>query len=141
MKKLVSRRQRVLRARHVQHSQAVVETMRARDEADAIASNARRLAKVRDELFRSQPMTDGATFAAHRELAARLESAGRQLDGALYDARRRIDEKEARRVVAHREREIAERLRDKAHQAHEDWMERRIAALPRYRRMQKGTAE
>jgi hypothetical protein len=54
MKGLVSRRQRVLRVRHVQHAMAVAETARARDEADGLARNIDRLNKVRGELFETE---------------------------------------------------------------------------------------
>lgn len=136
MSRLLARRGRLLRVRHVQHMLAVAETVQARDEAAQIEGNARRLALVREELFGRPGPTIGGTLAAHRELADRLERAGRQLDGALYDARRRVDEKDAQRIVADREREIAERLKDKARRAADDRAEARVAALPLYRRMQ-----
>ncbi len=94
MKGLVSRRQRVLRVRHVQHAMAVAETARARDEADGLARNIERLNKVRGELFETEGAATGASFAAMQELATRLEQAGRQLDGALYDARRKVEARE-----------------------------------------------
>jgi flagellar biosynthesis chaperone FliJ len=136
MKGLLDRRHRVVRVRHVQHAMAVAETVRAQDEANAIAHNAARISRVRAELFQSESLGTGASFAAYRELASRLEQAGRQLDGALYDARRKVDEKQGKTVEANREREIAERLKDRARAAHEDHLEARLAALPRYRRMQ-----
>jgi flagellar biosynthesis chaperone FliJ len=137
MKSLVNRRQRMLRVRHAQHAQSVAESMHARDAADEIAHNADRLKRVRSELFQTENLASGASFAAYRELATRLEQAGRQLDGALYDARRRVDEKEGLQVVASREREIAERLKDRARAAMDEAMEARIAALPRHRRIGK----
>lgn len=136
MKGLLDRRHRVVRVRHVQHALAVAETVRAQDEANAIAHNAERLTRVRSDLFLSENLATGASFAAYRELAGRLEQAGRQLDGALYDARRKLDEKQGKRVEANREREIAERLKDRARMARDEQVEARIAALPRYRRMQ-----
>jgi len=142
MSRLIASRKRLLRVRDVQHTQAVGALMQARDEASQIEDNARRVAEVREELFGGNGFTNGALLASRRELAGRLERAGRQLDGALYDANRRIDQRDAERVVADRDREIAERLRDKAHAAREAQREARLAALPRYRRMQnKGTDE
>lgn len=142
MSRLISSRKRLLRVRHVQHSQAVGALMSARDEASQIEDNARRIAAVREELFGDGGVINGAVLASKRELAARLERAGRQLDGALYDANRRIDQRDAERVVADRDREIAERLKDKAHAAREAQREARLAALPSYRRMQnKGIDE
>ena len=138
MKGLVGRRQRMLRVRHAQHALAVVETIQARDAADQIASNAERLRRVREELFQTDGSLLGGSFAAYRELAGRLETAGRQLDGALYDARRKADEKHGKQVEANREREIASRLKDKARADLEEMIEARIAALPRYRRNEKG---
>lgn len=142
MSRLIDSRKRLLRVRHVQHNQAATAVVRARDEVNQIADNARRVAKVRAELFDEDGLILGANFASQRELASRLERAGRQLDGALTDANRRVDERDAERVVANREREIAERLKDNAHAAREERRESRLAALPRYRRMQlKGTDE
>jgi hypothetical protein len=142
MSRLVARRGRLLRVRHVQHVLAVADAVQARDTAAQIESNALRLANVRSELFGTPGPTTGAVLASHRELAGRLEQAGRQLDGALYDAQRRIDQSDARRIAADREREIAERLKDKARRAADMRAEARIAALPLYRRLQsKGENE
>lgn len=136
MSRLVKKRARLLKVRHVQHMLAVAETSKARDEAAHIANNAGRLAEMRGELFGQRGATDGATLSAQRELAARLEQAGRQLDGALYDANRRIEQKQALAIAADREREIAERLRDKARRAADERIEARIAAIPLYKRIQ-----
>ena len=137
MKGLVSRRQRLLRVRHVQHSMAVADAARARDEADGLARNIDRLNKVRRELFETEGGASGASFAAMQELATRLEQAGRQLDGALYDARRKVEAKEGVTVAANREKEIATRLKDRARADLEAWRETKLAALPRYRRIQR----
>ena len=137
MKGLVNRRQRVLRVRAVQHSMAVADTARARDEANGIAHNLERLRKVRGELFGGEGIATGASFAAMQELATRLEQAIRQLDGALYDARRNVEAKEGLTVAANREKEIASRLKDRARADLEEWRENKLAALPRYRRMQR----
>ncbi len=136
MSRLIASRKRLLRVRHVQHSQAVSAVMTARDEASQIENNARRIAQVREELHDGEGVINGALLASKRELAGRLERAGRQLDGALYDANRRIDARDAERIVADRDREIAERLKDKANAAREAQREARLAALPSYRRMQ-----
>ncbi|PZU13256.1 MAG: hypothetical protein DI606_06195 [Sphingobium sp.] len=137
MKGLVGRRQRVLRVRHVQHAMAVAEAARARDEAAGIAHNIERLARVRSDLFGTQGLATGASFAAMQELATRLEQAGRQLDGALYDANRKVETKEGLTLAANREKEIATRLKDRARAELEEWRENKLAALPRYRRMQR----
>ena len=139
MKNLITRRQRMLRTRDVQHKQALAEAARARDAAQALEGNAERLRKVRAELFESESLTNGASFAGYRELAMRLETAGRQLDGAIYDARLKIDEKEGLRIAANREREIAERLKDRAIAALETYREMRLQATPRtVRKSMKG---
>lgn len=137
MRGLVGRRQRVLRVRHVQHAMAVAETARARDEADGLARNIVRLQKVRGELFETEGAANGASLAAMQELATRLEQAGRQLDGALYDARRKVEVQEGMTLAANREKEIATRLKDRARTNLEEWRENKLAALPRYRRMQR----
>lgn len=136
MSRLIDSRKRLLRVRGVQHRQAMAALTHARDEASQIASNAQRIAKVREELFGTPGATSGANLASKRELASRLERAGRQLDGALYDARLRVDQRDAERIVADRDREIAERLKDKARAARDARREARLAALPSYRRMQ-----
>ena len=137
MKGLVGRRQRVLRVRHVQHAMAVADTARARDAAAGIADNIERLRRVRAELFDTHGTASGAAFASMQELATRLEQAGRQLDGALYDANRKVEAQEGLTLAANREKEIATRLKDRASADLEDWREARLAALPRYRRMQR----
>lgn len=137
MKGLVARRQRVLRVRHVQHAMAAAETARARDEAEGIAHNAERLRRVRSDLFQTEGAANGASFAAMQELAGRLEQAGRQLDGALYDARRKVEVKENLSLAANRDKEIATRLKDRARADLDEWRENRLAALPSYRRMQR----
>jgi flagellar biosynthesis chaperone FliJ len=137
MKGLVNRRQRVLRVRHVQHAMAVAETARARDEVAGIAHNIERLSRVRAELFGGEGLATGASLAAMQELATRLEQAGRQLDGALYDAKRKVETKEGLTLAANREKEIASRLKDRARATLEEWRENKLAALPRYRRMQR----
>ncbi|MCW2364901.1 hypothetical protein M2341_000348 [Sphingobium sp. B7D2B] len=136
MSRMVAARKRLVRVRDVQHNQAVAALTLAQDEASQIASNARRIAQVREELCGQSGQQIGGLFAARRELASRLERAGRQLDGALFDANRRIDARDAERVVADREREIAERLKDKAKAAREAQRDARLAAQPRVRRMQ-----
>lgn len=135
MKGLVARRNRILRARNVQHAQALAETARARDAQQALEGSAERLRQVRDELFVNAGVTSGASFSAYRELAGRLEQAGRQLDGAIYDARRTVGEKEGRQMATNREKEIAERLKDRAVQALEEQREMRLQAMPRAARM------
>jgi hypothetical protein len=143
MSRVIASRKRLLRVRHVQHSQAVGALLQARDEASQIADSATRVARVREELFGAGEggVTNGALLASKRELAGRLERAGRQLDGALFDAERRADQCDAERIHADRDREIAERLKDKAHAAREALREARLAALPSYRRMQNKGAD
>lgn len=141
MSRLLAKRRRLERVRHVQHVLAVAATAAARDEANAIENNSKRLATMRDDLFGVPGNTIGGTLASQRELAGRLEQAGRQLDGALYDANRRIAQKEALAVAADRDREIAERLKEKARRAMEDRAEARLAALPLNKRLQKGQGD
>ena len=107
------------------------------DEAEGIARNVERLRNVRNDLFTGQGVATGANFAAMQELAGRLEQAGRQLDGALYDARRKVEVKEGLSLAANRDREIAMKLKDRARADLEEWRENKLAALPRYRRMQR----
>src|SRR3546814_4145091 len=66
-----------------------------------------------------------------QELAGRLEQAGRQLDGALYDARRKVEAKEGLSLAANRDREIAVKLKDRARADLEEWRENKLAALDR----------
>jgi hypothetical protein len=137
MKGLVGRRQRVLRVRHVQHAMAVAEAARARDEAAGIAHNIERLARVRCYVVATGGLPPGASWAAWLNLAPGLYAGGRQLDGALYDANRKVETKEGLTLAANREKEIATRLKDRARAELEEWRENKLAALPRYRRMQR----
>jgi hypothetical protein len=139
MSRLIAARKRLVRVRDVQHNQAAAAVVTARAEAAQIEDNAQRIARVRTELFADGGVVTGAVLASRRELASRLEKAGRQLDGALYDANCRVDARNAERIAADRDREIAERLKDKAHAAREALREKRLNALPSYRRIQKGT--
>lgn len=131
MNKLVSRRNRVLRVRNVQHQQALAETVAARDAQRSLENNAERIRTIRGELFDGDGVVDGASLAARRELASRLDQAGRQLEGAIYDARRKVDQKEGLRLIANREREIADKLKARAIRAREEYRERQIQKLPR----------
>lgn len=134
MKRLIAKRERVVRARRVQHLLATIDTARAQNEALALEDNARRVRNVRAELYAIDKFTTGAQLGAHRELAGRLEQAGRQLDGAIHDAHRRVEQREGELRLANRDREIAERLKDKAARALAEQMEARLQSLPRHRR-------
>src|SRR3546814_12045771 len=103
MKGLIAKRERIVRARRVQHLLATVESARAQNEAMALEQNAQRVRMVRDELFEVGAITSGAALASHRELAGRLEQAGRHLDGAIYDAHNRVEPTEGERTLATRE--------------------------------------
>ena len=134
MKRVIAKRERVVRARRVQHLLASVETARARNETLALQDNAQRVRNVRAELFATNEVTLGAQLASHRELAGRLEQAGRQLDGAIYDAQRRVEQREVELQLANRDKEIAERLKEKAARALAEQMEARLHSLPRHKR-------
>lgn len=134
MKRMIAKRERVVRARRVQHLLASVEAARAQNEVSALEDNAQRVSKVRAELYTTHGITSGAQLGSYRELAGRLEQAGRQLDGAIYDANKRVDQRNAERQLADRDREIAERLKDKAARAMAEQMEARLQALPRRNR-------
>lgn len=136
-RQLITRRDRMARTRRVQHLLASAETARAQNEALALEDNAERVRKVRGELYGGEDIATGAQLAARRELAGRLEQAGRQLAGAIFDAQRRVEEREGELKLANREKEIAERLKDKAARAHADQVEARLQSLPR--RMRSAT--
>ncbi|MPT49284.1 MAG: hypothetical protein E2598_12855 [Sphingobium sp.] len=136
-RRLVTRRQRLVRVREAQHAMAIAETIRAKDVVQSLSDNAARVARVRGELFEAQVAQMGGSFAAHRELADRLEKAGKQLEGAIYDAHKVVNQKQDMQVSANRDREIALRLKDRARALQEAQMEARIAAITRYRRMKQ----
>lgn len=131
MKGLIAKRERIVRARRVQHLLASVEAARAQNEALALEDNAQRVRTVRAELYATDEIRSGAQLASYRELAGRLEQAGRQLDGAIYDAHKRVEQRDVERQLADRDREIAERLKDKAARALAEQMEARLQSLPR----------
>ena len=49
----------------------------------------------------------------------------------------KVETKEGLTLAANREKEIASRLKDRARATLEEWRENKLAALPRYRRMQR----
>jgi hypothetical protein len=134
--KLLARRQRLARVRSAQHTLAVAERVEAEAKASTIENNARRLRQVRTDLFQAPPQQMGASFAAYRELADRLERAGKQLEGALYDANRVVGEKHEKQAAANRDKEIAKRLRARAQEQLEDWREMKLSQLPNNRVIQ-----
>jgi len=140
-RKLIARRKRLVRVREAQHAMAVADTVRAEEQVSSLSNNVRRLERVRSELFEDRSMQLGGSLAAARELATRLEQAGRQLDGALYDARKIVVQKQHRQTETNREKEIALRLEDRAQRANEQALEARLAAIPRYRSMQQRGTE
>lgn len=140
-RKLLARRQRLVRVREAQHAMAVAETIRAKDAVQSLSDNAARVARVRGELFGGHAAIMGGSFAAHRELADRLEKAGKQLEGAIYDARKVVNQKQDRQLLTNRDKEIAQRLKDRARAVRDAEMEARIAAIPRYRRIQQQREE
>src|SRR3546814_20944736 len=85
MKGLIAKRERIVRARRVQHLLATVESARAQNEAMALEQTAQRVRMVRDELFEVGAITSGAALASHRALAGRFAQAGRALDGARFE--------------------------------------------------------
>src|SRR3546814_12839100 len=85
MKGLIAKRERIVRARRVQHLLATVESARAQNEAMALEQNAQRVRMVRDELFEVGAITPGAALPSHRDLAGRPAPAGRDPGGPRYD--------------------------------------------------------
>jgi len=131
--KLLDRRKRLVRVRQAQHAMAVAETLEAKEQVRALNDNAQRLAQVRAELFKTDSRQLGGNFAAYREMADRLERAGKQLEGAIYDANRKVEGKQGRQLEANRDKEIAQRLKDRTVAEVEEQREARIAAIPRAR--------
>ncbi len=140
-RQMIARRKRLVRVREAQHAMAVADTLRAEEQANNIANNVQRVVRVRSELFEDRSMQFGSALAASRELADRLAQAGRQLDGALYDARKVVEQKLGRQTETNREKEIALRLKERANKDYERELEARIAAIPRYRSMQQRGTE
>src|SRR3546814_18376221 len=78
MKGLIAKRERIVRARRVQHLLATVESARAQNEAMALEQNAQRVRMVRDELFEVGAITSGAALASHRELRSEGRRGGKE---------------------------------------------------------------
>jgi|GEM_PF-4527879 len=133
---VLNRRKRLVRVRQAQHAMAVAETLAAQEQLQALNDNARRVARVRAELFKTDSAQLGGNFAAYREMADRLERAGKQLEGALYDAERKVDDKQGQQLEANRDKEIALRLKERTFAEVEEQREARIAAIPRARAFQ-----
>ena len=71
------------------------------------------------------------------QLGKQLIEAGHRVIGA----RRNVEAKEGMTLAANREKEIASRLKDRARATLEEWQENKLAALPRYRRMQRNEGQ
>jgi len=133
--KLLNRRKRLVRVRQAQHAMAVAETLEAKEQVRALNDNAQRLAQVRAELFKTDSTQLGGNFAAYREMADRLERAGKQLEGAIYDANRKVEDKQGLQLEANRDKEIAQRLKERTVAEVEEQREARIVAIPRARNL------
>src|SRR3546814_13080972 len=113
MKGLIAKRERIVRARRVQHLLATVESARAQNEAMALEQNAQRVRMVRDALFEVRAITSGAALAPHRELAGRLEQAGRHMVGAIDGAPKRVVQKEGERSLDNHDAAKAQKKKQK----------------------------
>lgn len=135
MKAAVQRRERISRARQVQHLQAAAEAAQAQGLVAHLSAQSSQIAQLSASMT---PAPGGAnravTLANAGELAARLRDAHVQLTRALTDAEAKAAERSAERVEARIREESARQLVDRARSALEDIYDRRMAALATRRR-------
>lgn len=135
MKAAVQRRERISRARQVQHLQAAAEAAQAQGLVAHLSAQSSQIAQLSASMT---PAPGGAsravTLANAGELAARLRDAHVQLSRALTDAEAKAADRSAERVEARIREESARQLVDRARAALEDIYDRRMAALATRRR-------
>lgn len=135
MKAAVQRRERISRARQVQHLQAAAQAAQAEGLVAHLSAQSTQVAHLSASMT---PAAGGVTKAAALsnagELAMRLRDAHAQLSRALNEAQAKAAERSAERVEARIREESARQLVDRARTALEDLYERRMAALAARRR-------
>lgn len=142
MKAAVQRRERISRARQVQHLQAAAEAAQAQGLVAHLSAQSSQIAQLSASMTTVPGGASRAvTLANAGELAARLRDAHVQLTRALTDAEAKAAERSAERVEARIREESARQLVDRARAALEDVYERRMAALAARRMPRKGIEE
>lgn len=135
MKAAVQRRERISRARHVQHLQAAADAAKAHGLVAHLSAQSVQIAQLSASMTPGPGgATDAGGLANAGELAMRLRDAHVQLSRALTDAEATAAERSAERVEARIREESARQLVDRARTALEDIYERRMAALATRRR-------
>ncbi|RHW18460.1 hypothetical protein D1610_08420 [Sphingomonas gilva] len=141
MKVAVQRRERISRARQVQHLQAAAQAAQAEGLVAHLKAQSSQIAHLSTSMT---PAPGGATRAVTLsntgELAMRLREAHVQLSRALSEAQVKAAERSAERVEARIREESARQLVDRARAALEELYDRRMAALALRRRI-AGTEE
>jgi hypothetical protein len=142
MKAAVQRRERITRARQVQHLHAAAQAA----QAEGLVAHLRAQTHQIANLSVSMTPTPGAAAPAlalsnASELAMRLRDAHAHLSCALDDAQVQAGERVAARVEARIREESAVRLVERARAALEDLHERKLSALRGARRRAIGEAE
>jgi hypothetical protein len=136
MKAATQTRARIARIRRVQHVQAAAVAARADAHAEALELSADRLAQLRMSLTPSTGMVNGASLSQSAELAMRLDDARNGLKDAMVSARANAEHHASLRMEARRQQEAAEKLKDRAVVALNEFLERsHQAARPRRQRL------
>lgn len=135
MKVAVQRRERISRARQVQHLQAAAQAAQADGLVAHLTAQSSQIATLSASMTPAPGIAARAvTLSNAGELAMRLRDAHVQLSRALTDAQAKAAERSAERVEARIREESARQLVDRARTALEDIYDRRMAALATRRR-------
>jgi Sec-independent protein translocase protein TatA len=137
MRKALDDRRRILAMRNTQLSIATGESSSARHAEDSLEDKQRKLQELAINMHAAGTLSStGRSLHAQMELAQRLRTAGESMVGAIDNARQRTAQAERQRIAAYQDREIADRLTDRAARELEHVLERKAASQPQHRRRQ-----
>jgi hypothetical protein len=135
VKAAVQRRERISRARQVQHLQAAAQAAQAQGLVAHLTAQTSQIAHLSASMTPEPGApTRAVTLSNAGELAMRLRDAHAQLSRALTEAEAKAAERSAERVEARIREESARQLVDRARAVLEDVYDRRMAALAARRR-------
>ncbi|GFZ96282.1 MAG: hypothetical protein COW16_13450 [Sphingomonadales bacterium CG12_big_fil_rev_8_21_14_0_65_65_10] len=137
MRKALNDKRRILAMRNTQLSIATGEISSARHAEDSLEEKRRKLQELAITMHAAGTQcSTGRTLHAQMELAQRLRSASESMVGAIDHARQRTAQAERQRIAAYQDREIADRLTDRAARELDQHLDRKIASQPQHRRRQ-----
>lgn len=137
MRKALNDKRRILAMRNTQLSIATGESSSARHAEGSLEDKRRKLQELAINMHAAGTLcSTGRSLHAQMELAQRLRAAGESMVGAIDHARQRTAQAERQRIAVYQDREIADRLTDRAARALDVELDRKAASQPQHRRRQ-----